>query len=203
MSKRAGILCMVLGGLCVLSALGLFLYNWREDQQAQRMTREILPKLQTVIEAQQAEPEADEAPEEEEPVPETILIDGTEYIGYLFIPALDLNLPVQSSWSYPKLKVSPCRYAGSAAEGDLVIAAHNYKQHFARLYTLQAGDGIQFTNAAGRTLSYQVELVDTLEPAAVEEMVSGDWELTLFTCTYGGKSRVTVRCGAVADGNEA
>lgn len=28
-------------------------------------------------------------------------------------------------------------------------------------------------------------------------MTSGDYPLTLFTCTYGGKSRITVRCDAV------
>jgi hypothetical protein len=25
-------------------------------------------------------------------------------------------------------------------------------------------------------------------------MTDGEYDLTLFTCTYGGKSRVTVRC---------
>ena len=29
---------------------------------------------------------------------------------------------------------------------------------------------------------------------AVEEMTAGEYDLTLFTCTYGGQSRVTVRC---------
>lgn len=26
------------------------------------------------------------------------------------------------------------------------------------------------------------------------EMTGGDWDLTLFTCTIGGKKRITVRC---------
>ena len=42
---------------------------------------------------------------------------------------------------------------------------------------------------------YQVEAIDVLEATAVEEMVAGDYPLTLFTCTYGGKNRLTVRCG--------
>jgi hypothetical protein len=33
-----------------------------------------------------------------------------------------------------------------------------------------------------------------LDPYAVEEMTSGEFDLPLFTCTYGGKSRVTVYC---------
>jgi len=41
--------------------------------------------------------------------------------------------------------------------------------------------------------------VETLQPTAVEEMCSGDWDLTLFTCTLGGKFRVTVRCDRVEE----
>jgi sortase A len=39
--------------------------------------------------------------------------------------------------------------------------------------------------------------VETLEPTAVEEMTNSGYALTLFTCTYGGQSRVTVRCDLV------
>ena len=36
-------------------------------------------------------------------------IDGNLYIGYISIPALNKELPVMSTWSYPKLKIAPCR----------------------------------------------------------------------------------------------
>ena len=38
------------------------------------------------------------------------------------------------------------------------------------------------------------EVVDVLAPEVVEEMKDAGNDLTLFTCTYGGASRVTVRC---------
>ena len=41
---------------------------------------------------------------------------------------------------------------------------------------------------------YTVVALDVLHPQAVDEMTAGDYDLTLFTCTFGGKSRVTVRC---------
>ena len=41
---------------------------------------------------------------------------------------------------------------------------------------------------------YEVAEVTTLQPEAIAEMESGEYPLTLFTCTYGGQSRVTVRC---------
>lgn len=36
--------------------------------------------------------------------------------------------------------------------------------------------------------------METLPETAVEEMRAGEWDLTLFTCTYDGRARVTVRC---------
>lgn len=69
---------------------------------------------------------------------DTLTLDGAEWLGWLSIPSLELELPVQAEWSYPALKTSPCRYAGTP-EAGLVIAAHNYEQHFARLNLLTAG----------------------------------------------------------------
>lgn len=75
-----------------------------------------------------------------------------------------------------------------------MIAAHNYEQHFARLSLLTAGDAVEFTDVSGAVHRYTVMQVETLAPTAVDEMTGGDWDLTLFTCTYSGKARVTVRC---------
>ena len=104
---------------------------------------------------------------------------------------------MQAEWSYPALKTSPCRYAGTP-EAGLVIAAHNYEQHFARLNLLTAGDAVEFTDVSGTAHRYTVMQVETLAPTAVEEMTGGDWNLTLFTCTYSGQARVTVRCVKMA-----
>ena len=75
-----------------------------------------------------------------------------------------------------------------------MIAAHNYSSHFGRLKNLSQGDEVTFTDVDGNVFSYVVAALETLSPYAVEEMTSGGWDLTLFTCTIGGKSRVTVRC---------
>ena len=53
---------------------------------------------------------------------------------------------------------------------------------------------VAFTDMNGVVTRYQVVDMDELSPYAVAEMVSGEFDLTLFTCTYGGKKRVTVRC---------
>ena len=121
-------------------------------------------------------------------------IDGNYYIGVLEIPSLGLELPVMSEWSYPRLRTAPCRYKGSVYSGDLIIAGHNYARHFSGIKRLNPGDEVRFTDADGNIFLYNVAELETLGGADVEKMRSGDWELTLFTCTYGGRSRVAVRC---------
>ena len=88
---------------------------------------------------------------------------------------------------------------GSAYTGDLVIAAHNYISHFGNLKRLQLGDSVTFTDMEGNKFHYEVEVLETLASTAVEEMTSGKWDLSLFTCTVGGQQRVTVRCKLVEE----
>lgn len=126
-------------------------------------------------------------------------IDGYAYIGYLSIPALGLELPIMSQWDYERLKIAPCRYDGSTKSDDLVLLAHNYGKHFETLKNLVPGDEVYFTDMDDVISHYQVVTVEILTPNAVEEMVAGEYDLTLFTCTYGGQNRVTVRCDRVKD----
>lgn len=121
-------------------------------------------------------------------------IDGRSYIGVLDIPALELSLPIISEWSYDALQIAPCRYSGSAYLDNLVIAGHNYRSHFASLPQLQPGDTVTFTDMDGNVFSYAVSSLETLSPYAISDMTSGDWDLTLFTCTVGGQSRLAIRC---------
>lgn len=80
---------------------------------------------------------------------------------------------------------------------DLIICGHNYTRHFGNLRNLEPGDTLYFTDVNGNVYNYEVEESVILQPADVEEMMSresGEWDLTLFTCTIGGQTRVTVRC---------
>ena len=124
----------------------------------------------------------------------TIQVDGYDCIGILSVPALELELPVLTDWSYAKLKVAPCLYYGAYYEENFVIAAHNYDAHFGRLSQLLPGDRVLFTDVAGRSHSYEVVLLETLPKEATEEMIASGFDLSLYTCTPGGANRVTVRC---------
>ena len=142
-------------------------------------------------------------PEMEMPTRE---IDGQTYIGMVEVPALELSLPVISEWTYPRLKKAPCRYVGSVYSKDMVICVHNYDRHFGRLKELAVGDEVRFTDMDGNVFFYSVCGTEQLGKYAVEDMLAGEWDLTLFTCTKGGRMRVTVRCKleryAVGEGQE-
>lgn len=121
-------------------------------------------------------------------------VKGNYYIGTLEIDALGLKLPIISEWNYSRLHVAPCRYVGSVYKGDMIIAGHNYRYHFGHLTDLQIGDSVRFTDMDGNMFEYDVVELETLEKRDVDRMLDGEWDLTLFTCTYGGRQRVTVRC---------
>lgn len=196
MRKGIGILCMLLGIAMVAGAAALLWQNRTLEQQAGEsadMVLEVLtqsvPAAQAVIVPETVSPVQTEIPEEMYALP----VDGNSYIGYLELPTIGLTLPVMSDWSYAKLRVAPCRYAGTAFGDDLVIMAHNYDRHFGRIALLKEGDPVQFVDAQGNIHRYVVSEQEQLGKYDIDEMVNGDWDLTLFSCTYGGRSRVTVR----------
>ncbi len=193
-TKRIGKWFVFAGLLLIAAALSLTLYNLNEQTKAARAAMNALQKMEVPNEYAEGESEIPEYlrnPTMEMPEME---IDGEMYVGIVTIPTLELQLPVISQWSYPRLKLAPCRMQGSAYLDDLIIMAHNYASHFGTLVNLQLGDTIYFGDIEGNIFYYEVVEIETLDAGAVEDMTAGDWDLTLFTCTVGGKSRVTVRC---------
>lgn len=181
------------GILMVACALALFLWNMWQDWTAGDAAAGALVQLREEL-SDDAEAFADDG----ERALMVVDIDGYGYIGYLSIPDLELVLPVMSEWDYDRLKISPCRYYGSVYTDDMVICAHNYDRHFGRLKNLTAGAKVTFTDMDGGVWTYEVASVMTYQPTDVEQMISGDYELMLFTCTYGGKTRVAVGCTLVS-----
>ena len=185
-NKGANIM-MLAGCLLLCAALGLTAYNVLSEKRADDKAQETVQELKSVIPART---DSDTTAKQMQ----TISVDGETYIGYISIPALNIDLPVNSEWSYPLLKKAPCRYKGSIFTDDLIIAGHNYGRHFGNLKLLNSGDEVDFTDADGIVCKYTVSSVEKLTGKDVQGMEDGDWDLTLFTCTIGGAYRVTVRC---------
>lgn len=212
MPRKTGIVFIAAGAVLILSALSLFAYNKIESANAGREAESLLGAVQTLINekisAASPSPSASAGAESSaasEPTPTlppdmpVAEIDGYGYVGYLSIPDLELELPVMSEWDYTRLRLAPCRQFGSSRTDDLVIAAHNYDRHFGLLSKLETGAEIIFTDMDGIVNRYEVALIDTLAPDRVDDVQNSGYDLVLYTCTYGGASRVTVFCSRTED----
>ena len=205
MKRKFGLFFMVLGVLALCCSAALLLHNQQEDRQAGAASARVLPQMEQIIRENQAEttaathPTTPSAPTE---APEQVVtldmpreeIDGELYVGFLSMPTIDRELPILASLQMPALQIAPCRYAGSTHTDDLVIGAHNYHWHFGPISQLLPGDPVFFTDIQGLTTAYEVTGTETLMPTDLDKLLHSPADLTLFTCTYGGASRVTVRC---------
>ena len=182
--RRPGTGLMAGGLLLLAAALLLTGYNLIDQWRADRAAAAVLERMPEPAElpAPSASPGEQEIPDyllNPDMEPPTVEIDGNDYIGTLDIPCLGLSLPVMSGWSDAQLKTAPCRY---------------YRRHLGPIGRLSPGDRVAFTDVDGNVFAYNVAEIQILKPTAIEDMVSEDWDLSLFTCTLGGRTRLTVRC---------
>lgn len=202
---------ITIGLLLIAAALFLVSYNLYDELRAEQSARQAVTQLDAYLPAEAALEAPSDSAGDQEPlvsdertvIPDYVLspnmempvetINGIDFIGVLRIPALELELPIISEWNYPNLKSAPCRYSGSAYLNNLILCGHNYASHFGSLKTLSEGDIATFTDIDGNVFIYKMVERETLNPTDIEGMESENWDLTLFTCTVGGQSRVTIR----------
>lgn len=214
---------MVISGiLLILSAVLLCLHNYNESNKAFRNSQVALNELKNLIPEIPSEnvstiekelefeiksgnnvfEEFDEKYNEEKNISTekvempSVQLDGRYYCGYITLTSLGIELPVLNGWNYTNLNIAPCCYEGSPQTHDFIIAAHNYNSHFGQIHYLGEGDEIIFTDISGQKYRYTVmytEYIDGYNTDQMSENKDSSWDLTLFTCTLNGQSRVTVR----------
>ena len=204
--KRLGTFLMILGIILVTGALGLIVYNRLEDNRAGEESSSALDMLKEYISENAGETTI--VTTLDDGVQPDINVDDIynmptfyngvyDFIGYIQIPSLDLELPILDHWDYERLNVSPCRYYGSIKTNDLVLAGHNYSKHFGNLKLLQLGDKVLFYDPEGKVYIYEVADVQLVDPMEVGHVLDSKHDLALFTCTLNSQSRVTVFCDLV------
>lgn len=213
--RRAGIALVAVGVLLLAAALLLLFHNIRQSDEAGVAADEALAAVQEAIRTGNVQPgtapspapalpdETGEteptAPGSTEPVREltVTVINGHEYVGYLEIPSLDRTLPVMKLQYIQDLQTAPCLQFGSPWTNDAVIAAHNYPSHFGPLRDMTGGETIIFTDMNGESITYTVKIVQTVQPTDVAKVKDSPYDLVLYTCTTGGKTRVMIGCNRV------
>ncbi len=202
MYKKSGYTIIIIGVVLLFAALSLFLYNEAQNMRTEEASSKALSSIKEHI-IQELKTGSIDVHEidsgetsEDSSIPQmySVNIDGIDYIGYISIPSLGIELPVISEWGYDELDIAPCRYTGSTYEGNFVIAGHNYRSQFSPLKNIEIGSEVIFTDMHGVTWNYTVYEVEVVNPTDIEQMTTSEYELSLFTCTYGGQARHTVRC---------
>ena len=191
--KRLGSVLIIIGSLLVLTSAGLFVWNYYMEKKAVSSMEEEVAMLEASIkdsDSDEGEENLEEALKKNMPV---VMLDGYDYIGYLNVPSMDLKLPVLNTYDNEKLKIAVCRYYGSLETDDLVLAGHNYEKALGKIKSIELGDKIIFTNMNGEDYTYIVKETEILNPTQVEDMVESKYDLSIYTCTYSGKARFTVR----------
>ncbi len=189
MKLTKGKVAIFLGLICFGIAIGIIMHNREEDNAAGASAAAVLEGVDAQI--------TNVAVDKPTGDMKAVDVDGRSFIGIITIPAIDIRLPIQQEWSSENAKISPCRYKGSVYENDLIVAGHNYQRHFGNLNQLVSGDEIIVTDVDGRQFYYEVTYTETIGTYDVDAMDEGEWDFTVFTCTVGGASRVTVRCELV------
>lgn len=211
--KRTGIVLMILGVCLLASAVVLYVNNINENEQAEELTEYYLPKLVESIKTNTSTSPDDIScdtsnvenedqsndmitiiPDFYDTEMKVTVVDGYGFVGYLSIPDLELELPILSETDNERLKIAPCLFHGSTKTDDLVIGAHNYSKHFGKIGELEQGASIFFTDMNGSTYEYSVISIEILQPRDADILTNGEFDLTLYTCTYGGRTRLIVRC---------
>lgn len=196
---------MIAVGLVLTFSAAWIFAGYEEQAEIAGDNAEILLESLTV-EIQRQEEAAIYSPavEEEPPVAEMprLTLSGYDLVGIIYVPSLDLRLPVLDSWDYDLLQLAPCRYSGSVEGGDLILLGHNYKRHFGPLRKLETGDTVEFCDVKGTVYTYEVKAREVLEKTELERLTATDYDLTVFTCTNGGYSRLVIRCALVSDRDE-
>lgn len=182
---------IITGIILLFGAFGLTIHNYYEDYQAKNNAADAVQKLAYVMKRENTGLLYKMNPDIEMP---TKTINGIKYIGVLEVPKLSLQLPVMSHWSPDGLKIAPGRYKGSVYKRNIIIAGHNYRSHFSRLKTLDIGSKIWFIDLEGNRFEYKVSDIEIIKGTDVKQMEKGKWDMTLFTCTYGGQNRMALRC---------
>lgn len=202
--RKKKYIVMIISGIACLGIAAYFLANnLEEDDQARENSAEIIEMLREAPQEEDSNLIPEEMEEDEDigngsADEMDVIMDGdTAYVGTIVLPKLGIELPVAADLSYPQLRVSPCRYKGTVTGNSMIIAAHNYKSHFGGIKNVKKGDKAQFVDVHGNVYNYEAIETEILKPNDFEGMDSGDWDLTLFTCTIGGAKRVTVRYGLV------
>ena len=168
---------MLLGIALIAGAVGLMIMNQQEDMQAQVQSQQMLELIHQEIE--EVRKNQENAPSEPDPLENT-----------------PVELLTEADLAMTEKVIKGHAYIGYLSMPDLQmqlpVMAHYTNQK------LQIAPCKYSGSLRGKDLVIMAHsFKDSLDAYAVEEMVAGEYDLTLFTCTKDRQHRLTIRCNLI------
>lgn len=127
-------------------------------------------------------------------------IKGNKVIGIIKIPKVELEYPILETTTKETLNLSITKFWGKDINeiGNVTLAGHNNLSGvmFGKIKKLEEGDIIELTDIQNTTLKYKVFKTYIIDPNDISCILPEDEntrEVTLITCTTGGKERYIVK----------
>ena len=127
-------------------------------------------------------------------------IKGYKVIGIINIPKINLKYPILETTDTETLNISITKFWGNKINeiGNVTFAGHNNLSGimFGKIKKLKNGDLIELTDKQGITIKYEVFKTYIIDPNDISCILPEDEktrEVTLITCTTGGKNRFIVK----------
>ena len=127
-------------------------------------------------------------------------IKGHKVVGIIKIPKVKLEYPILEKTTEETLNLSITKFWGNEINeiGNVTLAGHNNLSGvmFGKIRKLEKGDIIELTDIQNTTLKYEVfktYIIDPNDISCILPEKEDVREVTLITCTTGGKERFIVK----------
>lgn len=178
---------IIIMGIIIIS--GLVIAKYYNNLNLDKKNREITSNIENIIKNNNdSNFEIDEE------------IKGYKVIGIINIPKINLKYPILETTNTEALNISITKFWGNKVNeiGNITLAGHNNLSGimFGRIKKLKNGDLIELTDKQGVTIKYEVFKTYIIDPNDISCILPEDEktrEVTLITCTTGGKNRFIIK----------
>lgn len=181
---------LLLGFWMVLLSLVLLVGSGLLNRFHQKQTAEIIRQIESLL-PQAGTGSPHDYSSAELPV---LQLEGQEFSGLIRIPSFGVTLPMGSSWDSRDISRYPCRFWGSMYDGSLVIGGKDQPGQLDFFPRLDPGEKIIVTDMTGIQFHYTVTRIDRSKHADAENLITDDWDLTLFVRDSTSLDYILVRC---------
>ncbi len=181
---------LLLGIVLVIGSAVLLLFSNLQKQAANDDTPKVIAAILEIL------PELrDEVPDDRINISMPIMeINQKSYCGIIEVPAYNTELPISAYWDKTTVHKQPCRYTGSIYDGSFIIGGSDNAGQFDFIQSITNGDTVYVTDMTGARYTYVVEKIKRTYDVSAENLISGEYDLTLFAKNTYSLDYTLVRC---------